>query len=67
MGQNDEILNFVGGVSKEVSSKGVHDPWYFSNFLEVSEQYDQVVRKPEFWLETTNNDLKLKELKRLIW
>jgi len=30
-------------------------------FGEISEQFDQVARKSDFWLRTVNNDLKQKD------
>jgi len=50
------------GVPWEVPSKGVliqkKKIWFYG---EVSEQSDQVARKPDFWLRTVNNDPKQKD------
>jgi hypothetical protein len=44
---------------------GLNDEKWFLNFFwffgEVSEQSDQVARKPNFWLRTGNNDPKHKD------
>jgi len=49
-----------GGVPYEVPSTGVLILVFFQFSREVSEQWDQVARKQDFWLRTTSNDLKQK-------
>jgi len=46
------ILDFEGRIS-------VKSPFWF--FRKVSEQPDKVAQKPDFWLRTSNNDLKQKD------
>jgi len=55
IGLNDIILDFEGQYP-------VISPLIFSWFFEeVSEQSDQVARKPDFWLRSANNDSKQKD------
>jgi len=53
MGLNDGILDFEG--RSPVRRRSLNFFWFSG---EVSEQSDQVARKPDFWLRTSNNDPK---------
>ena len=53
------ILDLEGRSPVRSPFYGSLDPWLFS--WKVSDQSDQVAWKPDFWLRTTNNDLKQKD------
>jgi len=60
MGLNDWILDFEGAKSIRESCSLIL--FFFLRFSgKVSEQYDQVARKPGFCLRIANNDLKHKD------
>jgi len=63
MGLNDEILDFEGQSPVRSLFFGIFDPWFFFFWVygKVSEHSDQVAQKPDFWLRTTNNELKQKD------
>jgi len=59
MGLNDEILDFEGRNPIRSIFFWSYGPWFFFWFFgEVPEQPDQVARKLNFWLRTSNNDPK---------
>jgi len=62
MGLNDGILDFEGRSLVRNHFKGSLDPWcFFWISVKVSEQSDQVARKPDFCLRPANNDPKQKD------